>query len=55
MKKQTHLNMTLSRFLVCFALIAICNADFEIPDHLKAHVELLHNTCVGEIGVDEGE
>lgn len=46
--------MILKRFIVCFALISVCRGDFEIPDHLKAHAELLHNTCVGETGVDEG-
>lgn len=53
--KHNHLNMSLARFIVCFALmISVCSGDFEIPAHLKAHAELLHNTCVGETGVDEG-
>lgn len=49
------MNMDLLWFIVCFTLITVCRADFEIPNHLKAHAELLHNYCVKEIGVDEGE
>lgn len=47
--------MILIRIIISIALIAFCKGDFDIPENLKPHVELLHNTCVAETEVDEGE
>lgn len=46
--------MKFIKFFLCFAFVVAVKGDFEIPDHLKAHADLLHNFCVNEIGVDEG-